>query len=165
MPGGLALAILRYDEGDGFNRSGVVTEAHAMTLQLLAAVVRIPGGDSTLSGICVREAEAARLTLLCKHDLLALCSSFADSLMWVRGTGNPFMDRQRLSDFYIHYHFLNFAKLYNNERVSGGGSLITCRLHLQVRPGCCSLPPGQAHSRRMPPGRLLLAQPRQQRFC
>ncbi len=42
------------------------------------------------------------------------------------------MDRQRLSDFYIHYHFLNFAKLYNNERASSGGSLTTCRLHLQV---------------------------------
>ena len=46
MTGGLALAILRYDEGDGFNRSGVVTEAHAMTLQLLAAVFRIPGGST-----------------------------------------------------------------------------------------------------------------------
>ena len=43
LPGGLALAVLRYDEGDGFNRSGVVTEAHAMILQLLAAVFGIPG--------------------------------------------------------------------------------------------------------------------------
>ena len=42
------------------------------------------------------------------------------------------MDRQRLSDFYIHYHFLNFAKLYNNERIGSAGSLATCRLHLQV---------------------------------
>ena len=40
---GLALAVLRYDEGDSFNRSGVVTEAHAMVLDLLAAVFRIPG--------------------------------------------------------------------------------------------------------------------------
>ena len=47
------------------------------------------------------------------------------------------MDRQRLSDFYIHYHFLNFAKLYNNERASSEGSLTACRLHLQVRARCC----------------------------
>ena len=43
------------------------------------------------------------------------------------------MDRQRISDFYIHFHFLQFAKLYNNERNSGAEALNTCRLHLQVR--------------------------------
>ncbi len=46
------------------------------------------------------------------------------------------MDRQRLSDFYIHFHFLQFAKLYNNERNSGAEALNTCRLHLQACTAC-----------------------------
>ena len=46
--------------------------------------------------------------------------------------GNPLLDRQRLGDFYIHFHFLHFAKLYNSERGANEQMLTAARLHLQV---------------------------------
>ncbi len=53
--------MLRYDEGDSFNRSGVVTEAHAMVLDLLAAVFRIPGA----AGRCLLECHSKQLLNAC----------------------------------------------------------------------------------------------------
>ncbi len=75
MSGGLALAILRYDEGDGFNRSGTVTEAHAMTLELLAAVFRIPGtanrAETSILRIRLNGSHALYTHMAC--SLLVVC--------------------------------------------------------------------------------------------
>ena len=59
--------------------------------------------------------------------------------------GAPYLERQRTSDFYIHLHFLHFAKLYNSERAASSGvasreALAACRLHLQVTFALCPRP-------------------------
>lgn len=58
-------------------------------------------------------------------DILAAAFAVADC---------PFAADKRLVDFYVHYHFLNFVKLYNSGR--GGLHLLLARGHLQV---LCSL--------------------------
>jgi hypothetical protein len=48
--------------------------------------------------------------------------------------GCPFVEDRRVSDHYIHFHFLHFARAYSADACNDA-QLRICRLHLQVRPG------------------------------